>query len=526
MPEVHEPAGCGSSMTNSETTRPWFEKGESSGGRLIMLEGPGAGQRFRIDRELVLGRSPDIDGVIADPGVSRRHARIALGDDGRYFVEDLDSKNGTRVNGIPTKHAVLTFGDRVHLGANIVLLFTEVDPLEQELQQRQRLETLGRMSVGITHDLNNMLGAIIGSAEYLEHAHDMPELDAERTQECLTDIKLAAQQACQLANSVLAFARDQGQSLGLIDIEQLCRDAARLVRHMLRRNVHIELALQPGLLVRGSQAGLLQALMSLCLTSGERMEQGGRLRISSSLERSDPKHGAHVVVKIDDSAEALDQADLDHAFDPFYTGKARGKYGLGLSGVKTIIAEHGGQVQLTRGRDRGNQALVILPAAATVAEVDASPTSAPTARPVNALPRVLVVDDEPLARRSVTRVLEQLGYDVAQAADGPEALKLLRDGQRPDVVLLDLDMPGLNGEETYRILRNMDASIPVVIGSGRVGPDTDARMRALGVAAVLEKPYPREQLELSLENALASSPDFDRHTSSRLEYPEKKPGPT
>ena len=140
-----------------------------SGGpaRLIVLEGPQAGQKFKIDGDVVIGRAIDSSVVLEDPEVSRSHVRITRSPAGAYEIEDLGSRNGTQVNGVPFQKQFLSFGDKIQVGPRVLILFAPFDPIEDQLLQRQRLEALGRVGAGVAHDLNNMLGAISASIDFL-----------------------------------------------------------------------------------------------------------------------------------------------------------------------------------------------------------------------------------------------------------------------------------------------------------------------------------------------------------------------
>jgi hypothetical protein len=140
-----------------------------SGGpaRLIVVEGPQAGQKFKIDGDVVLGRAIDSTVVLEDPEVSRSHVRITRSPKGVYIIEDMGSRNGTQVNGVPIQKQYLVFGDKIQVGPRVLILFAPFDPIEDQLLQRQRLEALGRVGAGVAHDLNNMLGAISASIDFL-----------------------------------------------------------------------------------------------------------------------------------------------------------------------------------------------------------------------------------------------------------------------------------------------------------------------------------------------------------------------
>src|SRR5690349_6225435 len=136
--------------------------------RLTVIEGPAIGQEFKIESNATIGRSPDATVMVDDPGVSRLHARIRQNGAGGFEVEDLSSKNGTFLNGTRVEHALAKLGDKIRVGPRVVLTLATFDLVEEQLVQRQRLETVGRLGAGIAHDLNNVLAALHAGTAFLK----------------------------------------------------------------------------------------------------------------------------------------------------------------------------------------------------------------------------------------------------------------------------------------------------------------------------------------------------------------------
>jgi signal transduction histidine kinase/ActR/RegA family two-component response regulator len=491
-------------------------------GRLLVLEGPLVGQKFTVGDSLVIGRALDAEAMIADGSISRKHARVCRSALGSFVLEDLGSKNGTRINGIPIARQVLKYGDRIQLGARVVLVFNRFDSMEDKLLQRQRLETMGRMVAGVTHDLNNLIGAIVSSVDYLDSATG--PLDTRDLGECIADIRLAAMKAGDLTASMLAFARGERAPSGLVDLSQVCFETMRLIRHSFDRTVNIETDIQPNLYVAGNYSEVHQALMNLCMNAGDAMPGGGCLRIEAKTIRIDELPVSQVgqrkpdrpfvMVSVSDTGTGMAGETLARAFEPFFSTKGDGKgFGLGLATVKEIVSLHGGDIQVKSAIGEGTIFTLYLPAAApedrTRPRADTIHSGVPRADRVDT---ILVVDDEPLVRRSLTRILVQAGYHVVQATDGEAAIRAAVDDPGPDLILLDQDMPNLTGEQTQLRLKQIAPLIPVVFGSGRIDPDTAVRVLAQGAAGFLQKPYTRDMLLSAIALALESSrlPDEER----------------
>jgi CheY-like chemotaxis protein len=412
----------------------------------------------------------------------------------------------------------------------VLLLFNRFDAAEEQLLQRQRLETLGRMVAGVTHDLNNLLSAIVAGVDFLEAASDDLSLGHPDARECIADLRLAATKANELTGSMLAFARGERGSTGLVDITRVCTETVRLVRHTLGPNIRIQTEIAPNLLVRGSYSEMHQALMNLCLNARDAMPSGGLLRIDARLQEASKvllkesrTHRAqrYVVIRLQDTGSGMDEATMSRAFEPFFSTKGEGKgFGLGLATVKEIISLHGGEIDVESAAGQGTAFVLHLPAAqagaATEAAGSAVSSRAPATLDMNKEITILVVDDEPVVRRSVARILAQAGYRVIQAPDGMTALAAATATQAPDLVLLDQDMPQMTGEQTQERLLEIAPQIPVLFGSGRVDPATEARVLAKGAIGFLKKPYTRDMLVEAIGSSLERTDNSDTQTQPKV----------
>jgi two-component system cell cycle sensor histidine kinase/response regulator CckA len=489
------------------TVQPEFH--EDGAARLIMLEGEQMGRRFLLEDLAVLGRDPSANVVLDHADVSRQHARIRRTERG-YVIEDLGSRNGTQVNGIPIQQGQLRFGDKIHVGPGVLLLFARQDAVEEQILQRQRLEALGRLAAGVAHDFNNMLGAVAASAEYLTGLPQDTPLSHEDVNECVADIQVAARRAGELTRGLLSFARGGRQERVRVDVSSLCLEVAQLVRRTFDRSVRIETAVDRRLTVIGDRVELHQMLMNLCVNARDAMPGGGLLRVTSegalgkqSAERS------YALVTVEDQGTGMSAEVERRIFEPFFTTKREGAgFGMGLATVAEIVRRHGGRIEVDSNVGQGTKFRVFLPVAErgsgfTPAITDPPPGASGMRNTAHSRGKVLLVDDEEVVRRSARRLLRQAGHEVSEVRSGREAIAVFKTTTNwPDVVILDLDMPELSGRETHGFLRQIDPDVKVIIVSGH--DDDDARRGALedGAVSFVRKPYSAETLLSAVDRAI------------------------
>jgi signal transduction histidine kinase/CheY-like chemotaxis protein len=484
---------------------------------LVVVGGSFKGRRFKIDSPITLGRSPLATVMLDDPEVSRLHARCSPVDGG-FEIEDLQSRNGTFVNGERVAHQRLALGDKIRLGPHSILELRGIDVLEDTLVQRQRFEAIGRLGIGIAHDMKNTLAALDAGVVFLaDLPADRPMGDAE-TRACLADLGLAVTRATQLARDLLSFARGRGTDRGTLDLGSLVSDVGRMLRHTLDQRVRIELFARSNVYVHGSKSELHQVLMNLCLNARDAMPEGGVLRVRTGVASAEAaKQGANgepllAELSVEDSGVGMDAETQSRIFTQFFTTKHEGAgYGLGLYTAREMVLQHGGMISLESAVGRGTRFTVHLP----LLDADVGLLSATGERGPAQIPRcpqpsqsVLLVDDEPTVRRSMARLLKRAGFDVREAASGAEAMEAYgRDA--PDLVLLDLNMPGLDGEATQARLLALDPDVKIVFATG----DGDTRRHSVllgrGALAVLEKPY-------SLDALFAVLAEHEREAPSQL----------
>ncbi|MEX1367789.1 MAG: ATP-binding protein [Nannocystaceae bacterium] len=458
---------------------------------LVVISGEDPGRRIYLDREVVLGRGKDCSAVISDAGISRRHAVVHRNAEGSYLVEDLGSRNGTRVNGERvTGTQALEFGDEIALGERTVLALARRERFEDHLMVAQKMQALGQLAGGVAHDFNNILGALFANVTFLgTKRHD------EETAQCLSEMEAAVRRAIDLTRQLSGFGRKTASEHRSIRVSELVQEAVDLLRRTLPRNVQMAVEIPDDLTVVGDGSRLLQVVMNLCINAKDAMPRGGTLTISAlPTELDEPRApllpGSYIALSFVDTGMGIDPDTLGSIFEPFFTTKPRGQgTGLGLATVQAILRDHDGSIEVDSDVGKGTRFTVHLPSARAGREstfVGPRPLLAPER--LSGL--VLVADDDELVRTAVTRVLSREGAELVTAVDGAEALR--RYAERASelrLIILDLDMPRVGGAEVLRVLRSFECDLPVIIISGHTDPARAEEVRAMGISEFLPKPF-------------------------------------
>jgi PAS domain S-box-containing protein len=347
--------------------------------------------------------------------------------------------------------------------------------LNDRLQHRQKLESLGILAGGIAHDFNNLLVGILGNAD-LALAEST---DPARSERGVKEILRAAERARELCRQLLAYS-GQGQfEVTHVDLSALVREMYELVVLSADKATPTELELAPELPpIRGDAAQIQQVVMNLLtnateattgrpgavrLTTGQ--QEASAEDLASSELRDDPPPGQYVYVEVQDQGCGMDEATHAAMFDPFFSTKTTGR-GLGMASVLGIMRGHRGALLVQTRLGEGTTIRALFPAAAPSAEeAPPKPASSPTG--TRHTGTVLVADDERLVRRVATVALQQLGLTVVEAADGQQAVERYREHADSIVLLvLDLSMPGLGGREVLATIRQHAPDLPAIFSSG------------------------------------------------------------
>ncbi|HET8931966.1 MAG TPA: response regulator [Polyangiales bacterium] len=374
--------------------------------------------------------------------------------------------------------------------------------LELQVERSQRLESLGVLASGIAHDFNNLLVGVLGGAELLTISLKDPE-DLVLAE----SIRVAAENAASLTRQMLAYAgRRDVHAPELVDLSELCREMRSLLEAVLSKKAQIGLELAPDCLTMGERTTLMQVLMNLLTNASDALaDKPGTIQISTQrVTQPDAcwenalgatvRPGEWVMLQVRDTGVGMDAATQRRMFEPFFTTKPRG-HGLGLGSCLGIVAAHGGALMVESAPGRGSTFSVLLPATSKHAQ----PRSA-SVKPLPQACRVLIIDDEPLVRAHLRRVLELRGFLVRDAANGRMGMAELATCPI-DLVLLDLSMPDMDGVELAHQLRASGNTLPIVLCSGNLDGATERGLKPGMVQSVLQKPFSTEELLAAIDRA-------------------------
>ena len=384
--------------------------------------------------------------------------------------------------------------------------------LQTQLLQSQKMEAIGTLAGGIAHDFNNMLFAILG---YCDMALAEINKDSDAA-EMLREIITAAQRAGDLTRQILTFARRGERELQPVDLAELSREVLRLIISTLPKNIEVQADLpdQPAV-VFADPSEMHQVLINLCTNAGHAMGQSGGLLSLTLAEVTLPNDhpaavpglagGAYIKLTVADTGEGIPPEIQPRIFEPFFTTKERGEgTGMGLSVVHGIITELAGTVTMDSTPGRGSTFTVYIPKS-DGRPVPRQPVELPVA---GGCGRIMVVDDEESLAKMLGRLLRGLGYSATIFSDSAEALAEFK--RRPDdfdLLLSDLAMPGLTGDQLAREAMRLRPELPVVICTGFLDPVVEASLIQIGVRYHLAKPLDKVSLGKVLREALDATGD-------------------
>jgi signal transduction histidine kinase/CheY-like chemotaxis protein len=383
---------------------------------------------------------------------------------------------------------------------------------EAALHQAQKLQAVGQLAGGIAHDFNNMLATVLGNLELMERrvsqaGDDWIQADGERLLRLIERATGAVTRGGQLTSRLLAFSRRQRLAARATDVNALLGELITLATSTLGRRVQVVSELSSDLwpaMVDPSQVEA--AILNLCLNARDAMPDGGRLTIHTSNltigasgqfgSDSQLTPGAYVQVCISDTGTGMSPEVRARAFDPFFTTKGPGAgSGLGLSQVYGMARQSGGSVSIDSTPGAGTCVTLCLPRAVATEDVGTAPEEnlVDLPRPGTPGELILVVDDDNAVRQVTVEMARDLGCDVAQASGGEQALALV-EKLTPKLILLDYAMPGMNGLQLARALRERGLTAPIALVTG-YAELSEADVAAGELAGLLRKPFTIRELQ-------------------------------
>lgn len=411
----------------------------------------------------------------------------------------LSSKNGTEKiiseNGSPIFNH-----EKKYIGSVIVFRdVTERQRLEDELRQSQKLESIGQLAGGVAHDFNNMLAAILGSAELLSN-HIKKEAELKQ----YTDIIIkAAEKASDLTHKLLAFSRKGKRKSEPFDMHLCIKNALTMLRRSIDKKIEIQTALDAPLsIVTGDNTLFENVILNIGINSRDAMIDGGTISVKTeNIEHDeefcrssafDIEPGKYLRVSLKDTGSGIPQKIKEKIFEPFFTTKKQGKgTGLGLSVVYGTVKEHRGALTLESEEGKGTEIIIDLPVSMEVSG-DMKGESFIEHKGSGLL---LVIDDEIMIRETMEKMLLSMSYDVLTASNGFEGFEIFKK-RSADIkaVFLDIIMPVMNGKELLMSLKSLKPDLPVIVISGYTTANAVKEILALGAFGYLQKPFKKEEL--------------------------------
>ncbi len=466
-----------------------------------------------------------------NPAMIKRTGRDALGELCHKVIHGLDKKCPWCVfekviKDEPINHEIVSpKDDRTYHISNspifhtdgsaskltILRDITDFKKMENQLQQSQKMESIGTLAGGIAHDFNNILFPVFG---YLEMAmEDVPEDSPVRDH--LEEVLSGAQRARDLVQQILTFSRQSDHELKPLKTQIVVREALKLLRSSIPSTIEINQNIDRGCgLVMADPTNIHQIVMNLCTNAFHAMEEsGGKLSITlkevklTIEDLKDPAMdpGPHICLMVADNGQGMKQNIIDRIFDPYFTTKEMGKgTGLGLAVIHGIVKDYGGYISVYSEPGKGSEFKIYLPVIQSSKAEGKIETNLPLQRGTE---RVLLVDDQDLVLQMERTILERLGYQVTVQTNSIDALELFRAKSDDfDLVITDMTMPDMTGDKLACELIKIRSDIPVILCTGFSETMSEEKAAYLGIKGFLLKPILTKDLSQKIREVLDESP--------------------
>ncbi len=379
--------------------------------------------------------------------------------------------------------------------------------MDQQIQHTQKLESLGVLAGGIAHDFNNLLMAILGHAELA--LNKLSPLSPAR--ENLSAIETVSQRAADLCRQMLAYSGKGRFVIQEIDLKELIEEMNHILQVSISKKASLRFHFTPNLpRIEGDASQIRQVVMNLIINASEAIgENEGIISVSTGVVnyRGDNLHpywmdsqlpdGEYVSLEISDTGCGMDSETVSKIFDPFFTTKFTGR-GLGLAAVMGIVRGHKGAINVDSEPGQGTMFKILFPA--VLSKETASSGTQVEDRSWRGQGTILLVDDEEIIINMAREMLEYLGFKTLTASNGRQALDVFQKHQNDiSCVLLDLTMPHMDGEETFRELQKIRPDVQVIVSSGYSEQEVSQRFAGKNLAGVIQKPYKMASLAASLK---------------------------
>jgi signal transduction histidine kinase/CheY-like chemotaxis protein len=376
--------------------------------------------------------------------------------------------------------------------------------LETQLQQAQKMESIGTLAGGIAHDFNNILMGIQGNASLMLLKIDSGHPNYEK----IKNIEKYVQNGTELTKQLLGFARRGKYHVTASDINEIIEKSSSMFGRT-KKEIQIHTNLADGTWTVAVDRGQIdQALLNLYVNAWQAMPEGGDLYLHTEnvfLDRSYVKPykvepGKYVKITVSDTGVGIDKETKVRIFEPFFTTKEMGRgTGLGLASVYGIIKNHGGYINVYSEKAQGTTFTIYLPAS----EMEVVEEKEVAASFVKGTGTILLIDDEKMIIDVGRELLTELGYEVIPAMSGQEAIdRYKKDQDKIDLVIMDMIMPGMGGGETFDRLKGINSAIKVLLSSGYSINGQATKILQRGCDGFIQKPFTMNQLSQKIHDIL------------------------
>jgi signal transduction histidine kinase len=379
---------------------------------------------------------------------------------------------------------------------------------ERQLQQVLKIQAIGTLAGGIAHDFNNILFPIVGYTELT--MDEVPEDSVAHNN--LEEILKAANRAKELVKQILTFSRQSGQERKPVEIQQVIKEALKLLRASIPASIEIVHDIDENCSpVMGDATQIHQIIINLCTNAYQAMQDGGgKLEVilkekyigyQQTTQKIGMQPGKHVQLLVKDEGCGMDASVLERIFEPYYTTKEQGKgTGLGLSVIHGIIKNHRGDITAASTPGKGTVFTVYLP---VIEDGDVKEEFEPVNGTEKGTERILLIDDEEQIVSMERQMLENLGYQVTSRTDSGEALKeFSKHPENYDLVITDMTMPRMSGDELAKKLLDIKPDIPVILCTGFNEDITEEKALEMGIQKFIMKPVIKNDLATTIRSVL------------------------
>lgn len=390
---------------------------------------------------------------------------------------------------------------------------TKQTKMNEEIMRADKLESLGLLAGGIAHDFNNYMAVIMGNISLVRVRSKDKTIAGN-----LENMEKAALQARELTRKLFVFVKGGAPIKKIVPLQELLLDTAGFA--LTGSMATIELNLAHDLLpIEADESQIVQVINNILINAAQSMPNGGKVELKArNINAGDDeqsqtlplKEGKYVQITITDEGEGIPGNIIKKIFDPFFSTKPQGS-GLGLATAHTIVQSHGGSLQVESKQGDGTSFHLYLPAMTT-------PSRAYDVEKEELFygeGRILVMDDEEMVRKTCGEMLKFLGYQVAYAREGAEAVRLYQEavekgaGESYDAVIMDLTIPGgMGGQEAINILQRLDPDVTAIVSTGYCDMPVVSSYKEYGFASYVSKPYQIKDLSLALKDALEKNLDL------------------